>query len=91
MFCSCIELTIFMVGMFFIIRWTTRNIKVIKQIYYGTKVSLDEYGPKGSWAVVTGCTDGIGKAMALELASRGFNLALISRSIDKLTATASEV
>ena len=43
------------------------------------------------WAVVTGCTDGIGKAIAQELASRGFNLVMVSRSIDKLNATAKDL
>ncbi|XP_061078646.1 very-long-chain 3-oxoacyl-CoA reductase-A [Conger conger] len=38
----------------------------------------------GKWAVVTGATDGIGKAYAEELARRGFNIALISRSQEKL-------
>ncbi|XP_068116320.1 hydroxysteroid dehydrogenase-like protein 1 isoform X2 [Hyperolius riggenbachi] len=38
----------------------------------------------GKWAVVTGGTDGIGKAYAEELASYGINILLISRSIDKL-------
>jgi 17beta-estradiol 17-dehydrogenase / very-long-chain 3-oxoacyl-CoA reductase len=54
-------------------------------------VTVERYGPKGSWAVVTGSTDGIGKAFAMELASRGFNLVLISRNIDKLNATAKEL
>ncbi|XP_054633280.1 very-long-chain 3-oxoacyl-CoA reductase-A [Dunckerocampus dactyliophorus] len=38
----------------------------------------------GKWAVVTGATDGIGKSYAEELARRGFAIALISRSQDKL-------
>ncbi|XP_063901873.1 very-long-chain 3-oxoacyl-CoA reductase-A-like [Zophobas morio] len=38
----------------------------------------------GKWAVVTGSTDGIGAAYATELALRGFNLVLISRSPSKL-------
>ncbi|KAG7272377.1 hypothetical protein CRUP_000368 [Coryphaenoides rupestris] len=38
----------------------------------------------GQWAVVTGATDGIGKAYAEELARRGFNMVLISRSQEKL-------
>ena len=38
----------------------------------------------GSWAVVTGCTDGIGKAYVDQLAKQGMNLVLISRSADKL-------
>ncbi|CAH0603534.1 unnamed protein product [Chrysodeixis includens] len=45
----------------------------------------------GPWAVVTGATDGIGKQYALELARRGINLVIISRNIDKLKATASEI
>jgi len=42
----------------------------------------------GSWAVVTGATDGIGQAIALRLASQGINLVLISRTQSKLDATA---
>lgn len=42
-------------------------------------------------AVVTGCTDGIGKAFAIGLAKKGFNVVLISRSKEKLQATKSEV
>uniref|UniRef100_A0A8C9SG00 3-ketoacyl-CoA reductase n=1 Tax=Scleropages formosus TaxID=113540 RepID=A0A8C9SG00_SCLFO len=38
----------------------------------------------GKWAVVTGATDGIGKAYAEELARRGFAVMLISRSQEKL-------
>jgi 17beta-estradiol 17-dehydrogenase / very-long-chain 3-oxoacyl-CoA reductase len=45
----------------------------------------------GLWAVVTGSTDGIGKAMAFELAKKGHNIVLISRSKDKLDATRVEL
>ena len=38
----------------------------------------------GKWAVVTGCTQGIGKSYADELARRGMNLVLISRNQSKL-------
>ncbi|KAG7315214.1 hypothetical protein KOW79_021302 [Hemibagrus wyckioides] len=38
----------------------------------------------GKWAVVTGATDGIGKAYAEELARRGFAIVLISRTQEKL-------
>ncbi|XP_067880158.1 very-long-chain 3-oxoacyl-CoA reductase-like isoform X2 [Heterodontus francisci] len=40
---------------------------------------------------VTGATDGIGKAYAHELARRGLNVVLISRSLEKLRATAEEI
>ncbi|XP_014785806.1 very-long-chain 3-oxoacyl-CoA reductase-B [Octopus bimaculoides] len=45
----------------------------------------------GNWAVVTGSTDGIGKAYAEELASKGLNIVLISRSPEKLAAVAKEI
>uniref|UniRef100_A0A8D0FSM6 3-ketoacyl-CoA reductase n=1 Tax=Strix occidentalis caurina TaxID=311401 RepID=A0A8D0FSM6_STROC len=45
----------------------------------------------GAWAVVTGATDGIGKAYAEELARRGMKVALISRSKEKLEHVASEI
>ncbi|KAI0213983.1 Very-long-chain 3-oxoacyl-CoA reductase [Lamellibrachia satsuma] len=43
------------------------------------------------WAVVTGSTDGIGKAYAFELARRGLNVVLVSRSAEKLADTAVEI
>lgn len=45
----------------------------------------------GKWAVVTGSTDGIGREYAKELAKRGLNIVLISRTIDKLNKIASEI
>ncbi|CAL9701335.1 unnamed protein product [Knipowitschia caucasica] len=45
----------------------------------------------GQWAVVTGATDGIGKAYAEELGRRGFSIVLISRSQDKLDEVARAV
>lgn len=43
----------------------------------------EKYG-KGSWAMVTGCTEGIGKAFCFELAALGFGLVLVSRNPSKL-------
>ena len=41
--------------------------------------------------MVTGSTDGIGKAYAKELASRGMNLILISRTLERLEKTKLEI
>jgi len=41
----------------------------------------------GTWAVITGSTDGIGLEYAAELAKKGYSLLLISRSQEKLTTT----
>lgn len=45
----------------------------------------------GSWAVITGSTDGIGKALAFELASKGLNLVCVGRNPAKLESTAREI
>ncbi|XP_033638686.1 very-long-chain 3-oxoacyl-CoA reductase-like [Asterias rubens] len=45
----------------------------------------------GDWAAVTGATDGIGKAYAEQLAAKGLNIILLSRSPDKLKDVASEI
>ncbi|NWI64310.1 HSDL1 protein, partial [Todus mexicanus] len=45
----------------------------------------------GKWAVVTGSTDGVGKAYAEELAKRGVNVILISRNKAKLEAVSRSI
>lgn len=45
----------------------------------------------GKWAVVTGATDGIGKAFADELARKGLNVLLVSRTQSKLDDSAKEL
>lgn len=45
----------------------------------------------GSWAVVTGASEGIGKGYALELARRGLNIVIMSRSQEKLQKVADEI
>ncbi|KAK3924867.1 Inactive hydroxysteroid dehydrogenase-like protein 1 [Frankliniella fusca] len=45
----------------------------------------------GRWAVITGCTSGIGRAYTVDLARRGMNVVLISQNIDKLSDLAREV
>jgi len=45
----------------------------------------------GQWAVITGATDGIGKAYAEELARLGIDVILISRSIEKLERVAEKI
>lgn len=44
-----------------------------------------------AFALITGASKGIGKAMATELAARGYNLALVARSKDLLKKAAEEI
>lgn len=54
-------------------------------------LQLRDFGPKGSWAVVTGASDGIGKEFSIQLAQKGFNLILVSRTLTKLQTLAQEI
>jgi len=50
-----------------------------------------DFGLKGRKAIVAGGSRGIGKAIALELAREGVDIALVSRSMDALEAAAKEI
>ncbi|KAI9677708.1 MAG: hypothetical protein M1829_002480 [Trizodia sp. TS-e1964] len=53
--------------------------------------ALDYYRQADSWALVTGASDGIGKEYALQLAQKGYNIILVSRTAAKLDALAAEI
>ncbi|EFA10853.1 very-long-chain 3-oxoacyl-CoA reductase [Tribolium castaneum] len=55
------------------------------------KINAVDVKETGSWAVVTGATDGIGKAYAELLAKKGLNIVLISRTREKLEKVANEI
>lgn len=78
-------------GLFTGIVWTYRTLCVLLRNFgFGTKCTTARYG-EDSWAIVTGATDGIGKAAAIHLAKEGFNIVLISRTLAKLETVAKEV
>ena len=59
----------------------------IVQHYLRKKVNfLERYGGKGTWALVTGASDGIGLEFCKQLARDGFNICLVSRTESKLKA-----
>lgn len=63
------------------------KVYVLPKLWY-TRDFKSKYG---SWAVVTGASEGIGKSYALELAKRKMNVVLISRSYSKLEKVAAEI
>ena len=54
-------------------------------------VQLTSFGPRGTWALITGASDGIGKEFALALAAKGYNLILVSRTQSKLDSLAADI
>ena len=70
--------------------WVYRIVCLILRTLFGTKCTTERYG-HDSWAVITGGTGVMGKAIAMHLASQGFNIVLISRTLDKLNNLALEI
>ncbi|KAF9971666.1 hypothetical protein BGZ73_005297 [Actinomortierella ambigua] len=71
---------------------TLSFLKVLVDVFVRSGINLKKYGAgRGSWAVVTGATDGIGKEFASQLASKKLNVVLVSRTIEKLKAVAEEI
>ncbi|KAI1086398.1 short chain dehydrogenase [Rostrohypoxylon terebratum] len=66
-------------------------LNLFLSVFILSGTSLRKYGKKGTWAVVTGASDGLGKEFATQLAARGFNLILVSRTLSKLEALSQEL
>ncbi|XP_072934372.1 very-long-chain 3-oxoacyl-CoA reductase [Epargyreus clarus] len=83
------------VGLVFTIFVTFFCVKLIVNAVYkffiAPAIIKVDFKSKRKWALVTGCTDGIGKQYARELAARGCDIVLVSRSLDKLKTTATEI
>ncbi|XP_067316902.1 very-long-chain 3-oxoacyl-CoA reductase-B-like [Anolis sagrei] len=66
--------------------WFKIRVHILSE--YWKAVDFSHYG---TWAVVTGATSGIGKAYAHELAKKGLDVVLVSRSMEKLKQVADEI
>ena len=65
-------------------------LKGYHKYLYLKRLDLKErYG--GGWVLITGCTNGIGKAYAFELAKEGFNIVMVARNQAKLEQVKAEL
>lgn len=69
-----------------VVPWIYQNF--IGPHFLGPAVKLKEMG---EWALITGATEGIGKAYAKALANKGINVILVSRTEAKLNDVATEI
>ncbi|OIV98456.1 hypothetical protein TanjilG_16783 [Lupinus angustifolius] len=74
-------LFLFSLGSITLVRFSFIFLKWVYVNFLRPSKNLMKYG---SWALITGPTDGIGKGFAFELARKGLNLVLVGRSPEKL-------
>ncbi|KAL2170460.1 hypothetical protein VTG60DRAFT_4840 [Thermothelomyces hinnuleus] len=79
------------IGAFYVARGVLSFVQLFLTCFVLSGTNLRKYGKKGTWAVVTGASDGLGKEFAHQLAAKGFNLVLVSRTQSKLDALAREL
>ncbi|XP_062110534.1 very-long-chain 3-oxoacyl-CoA reductase 1-like [Humulus lupulus] len=74
-------LLFFSIGSLSVLKFLIAFIKWVFVNFLRPAKNLKKYG---SWALVTGPTDGIGKGFAFQLARKGLNLVLVGRNPEKL-------
>ncbi|KAF7508829.1 hypothetical protein GJ744_008706 [Endocarpon pusillum] len=79
------------VGFLYFAFQITELTRVLLSTFVTRGRSLTSFGPRGSWALITGASDGIGKQYALQLAKAGFNVVLVSRTEAKLQNLSFEI
>ena len=78
------------VGLLKLIELIYRVVWTVKRNLRTTEGLTERYG-RGSWAVITGGSDGIGLAMAKELASRHFNIVIVAKNQNKMNDAAAAI
>ncbi|ESZ91320.1 putative 3-ketoacyl-CoA reductase [Sclerotinia borealis F-4128] len=79
------------IGAFIVAGKVISYVQLLLSLFVLSGKDLRTYGKKGTWAVVTGASDGLGKEYAIQLAQKGFNIVLVSRTESKLQTLASEI
>lgn len=75
------------VSIYVIIRLVVKLVNNLGTFWFNLG-QVDDFKSFGRWALVTGGSDGIGRAYAHELASRGLNIVIISNQPDENENTA---
>lgn len=79
------------IGLIWTIRFGIKLLRGINYFFLKTGANIAKRYSVGSWVVITGATDGLGKEFAMQFAKLKFNVCLISRTQSKLESVADEI
>ena len=82
-----IQIILFLIGMHYLYQGLFHVWVLVLSFFHRNNTARF----KGSWALVTACTDGIGLAFAHELAASGLNIVQVGRNKEKLDKCADEI
>jgi hypothetical protein len=81
-----LNILVTIIGTYILLRMLYHIWLCIQEVFLIKELDLlNRYG-RGSWAFITGSTDGIGFGFADNLAKRGFNVIICARNPEKLAA-----
>ncbi|CAI2375721.1 unnamed protein product [Moneuplotes crassus] len=90
--CDGIHKFIFYIGLIILFRYFFRFVFCIQRYFFRKGHNVQERYGQGSWILVTGATDGTGKATAIYAAKeKGMNVVLVGRNKDRLLKAEKEV
>jgi 17beta-estradiol 17-dehydrogenase / very-long-chain 3-oxoacyl-CoA reductase len=79
------------IGALWTIKTTLSFLRGLNYFFLKTGGNITKRYGAGSWAIITGATDGIGKEFCMQLAKLKFNIVLVSRTPEKLEKVAEEI
>ena len=79
------------IGALWALKTTVSFLRGLNYFFLKTGGNITKRYGAGSWAVITGATDGIGKEFCMQLAKLKFNIVLVSRTPEKLERVAEEI
>ncbi|KAL9107235.1 MAG: hypothetical protein Q9227_007859 [Pyrenula ochraceoflavens] len=81
----------FAIGVYSVSSYLLSFVRMLMSTFILPGKSLRNIAPRGSYALITGSSDGIGAAYAQALAAKGYNLILVSRTASKLSTLSTNI
>lgn len=80
-----------LLGFCLVMQYVKDILHALYVLFVARDIDLQKKYGKGSWALITGGSEGIGLAVAKELARKGINIVIVARNQEKLEKARAEI